>query len=138
MEKATLVRIFCPVKYDALAIGDSERDIKTSSGRLDKGKKLSIIFPRSFTNWNFNIQGNQLPINVYLLKQNTIFKKIFILKLLSGQEHMSIVELSNSGSLSCQSDNDYLAGTDKVERENISKHLLNMTPMKKELPDARN
>lgn len=51
---------------------------------------------------------------------------------------MSIVELSNSGSRSCQSDNDYLAGTDKVERENISKHLLNMTPMKKELPDARN
>lgn len=35
MEKATLVRIFCPVKYYALAILDSQRDIKTFFGRLD-------------------------------------------------------------------------------------------------------
>lgn len=35
MEKATLVRIFCPVKYYALAILDSKLDIKTFFGRLD-------------------------------------------------------------------------------------------------------
>lgn len=41
--------------------------------------------------------------------------------------------MSNSGRVY-----DYLAGTDKVERENTSKHLLNTSPMKKELPDTGN